>query len=134
MDVDSGTSNHRTSDKSSFTSLQNAKNSVYMADNLEVPVKGIGDRWLYCITPEDTVEKIHIKDVLYVPSLDGGLLSVPRITRGGYKVVFEGKTCSICQKNSAIAQADLEGTLIILKCTSNAESVLMVKSGEDRVH
>lgn len=36
-----------------------------------------------------------IKDVLYVPSLDQNLLSVPQMMENGYTIHFEGNTCAI---------------------------------------
>lgn len=36
-----------------------------------------------------------IRDVLYVPSLDQNLLSVPQMMENGYTIHFEGDTCSI---------------------------------------
>ncbi|KRZ65853.1 Retrovirus-related Pol polyprotein from transposon TNT 1-94 [Trichinella papuae] len=91
--VDSGATSHMTCNRNFFESLERRKSTVYLADNTAIQAEGIGHGWLFCVTPDGTIEKIHLKDGLYIPSLETGLLSAQRITDNGYKIMFQDDTC-----------------------------------------
>ncbi|CDW60796.1 hypothetical protein TTRE_0000919301 [Trichuris trichiura] len=95
LHVDSGATSHMTSDKDFFTSLRPMKATVYLADSNPAQSEGIGERWLFCLTPTGTIKMIHLEEVPYVPSLEGGFLSVQRLMCGGCTVTFKRTTCLI---------------------------------------
>ncbi|XP_003381515.1 MAP kinase-activating death domain protein [Trichinella spiralis] len=66
---------HMTCNRNFFESLERRKSTVYLADNTAIQAEGIGHGWLFCVTPDGTIEEIHVKDVLFIPSLETGLLS-----------------------------------------------------------
>ncbi|KRZ50637.1 Retrovirus-related Pol polyprotein from transposon TNT 1-94 [Trichinella nativa] len=68
--VDSGATSHMTCNRNFFESLEQRKPTVYLADNTAIQTEGIGHGWLFCVTPDGTIEKIYLKDVLYIPSLE----------------------------------------------------------------
>ena len=67
-----------------------------MANGSEVKVIGVGDYELFCENKE-----ISISHVLFIPELDGSLLSVRRLTDIGFEVRFESDGCKI-SKNGKI--------------------------------
>ncbi|KRY42309.1 Retrovirus-related Pol polyprotein from transposon TNT 1-94 [Trichinella spiralis] len=73
--VDFGATSHMTCNRNFFESLERRKSTVYLADNTAIQAEGIGHGWLFCVTPDGTIEEIHVKDVLFIPSLETGLLS-----------------------------------------------------------
>ncbi|KRX50952.1 Retrovirus-related Pol polyprotein from transposon TNT 1-94 [Trichinella murrelli] len=87
--VDSGATSHMTCNRNFFESLERRKSTVYLADNTAIQAEDIGHGWLFCVTPDGTIEKIYLKDVLYIPSLETEFLSAPRITNNGYKIMFQ---------------------------------------------
>ncbi|KRX90503.1 hypothetical protein T4E_3969 [Trichinella pseudospiralis] len=61
--VNSGARSHMTCDRNFFESLQRRKSVVYVADNAAIQAEGIEHGWLFCPTPDGTIEKIHLKQV-----------------------------------------------------------------------
>ena len=119
--VDSGASSHMTNQKSFFNSMSATKSAIYMADGTSVDAVRIGEGWLSCELPNKGIQMINLKDVLYVPKLDGNLLSVQQMTHHGFKVVFEGIICAVF-KDEVVAEAIQEGNLFRLKNTPLEES------------
>lgn len=76
--IDSGATSHMTSDKSFFTELDlNNKETIYLADGSKIHAEGYGHGTLVC--PDDAGHNlaIPVKDVHYVPNLEGGLFFFP---------------------------------------------------------
>jgi hypothetical protein len=78
--VDSDATSHMTSGESFFSELYKIENTVFLADNSGIAVKGISNSELMCITPTRDNLRITVNDVMYVPSLHGGLLSTSCLT------------------------------------------------------
>ncbi|KRZ71003.1 Retrovirus-related Pol polyprotein from transposon TNT 1-94 [Trichinella papuae] len=124
--VDSGATSHMTCNRNFFESLERRKSTVYLADNTAIQAEGIGHGWLFCVTPDGTIEKIHLKDVLYIPSLETGLLSAQRITNNGYKIMFQDDTCLISYQKEVVAEAKLDESLFKLKQKHQKDTALSV--------
>lgn len=120
--VDSGATSHMTNDNSFLTTLKNFNVKVYLANGSHVSATGIGGGYLQCSLPAGQEQIIQLSDVLYVPELEGGLLSVRRIIQHGFKVVFEKNVCTIRQGSSLIAEARGEDELFKLNCSLVRES------------
>ena len=100
--VDSGASQHVTSHKEVFDSLQPDPSNIpiQLADNHTCKVEGFG---------EVSVPNGKLHDVLYVPDLKSNLLSIPKLCQD-YKVEFHKDMCSIIDPstNEVIANAKMD--------------------------
>lgn len=132
--IDSGATSHMTNDKSFFTNLQDTNTTVFLADGSSVQAGGIGDGWINCLLPSGKSQSINLKNVLFVPQLDCGLLSVQRITQHGLKVVFDGVHCKIYQNSHIVAIATNSGNLFELNTVSTAEEWVGVADATTTLH
>ena len=112
--VDSGASCHMTNDREFFTTLVGTNSEVYLANGSTVKVAGIGEGWITCRLPDNGFQKILIQEVLYVPELDCGLLSVRKITELGFRVTFEKNFCSFYEGRKVVARAVNDGDIFKL--------------------
>jgi len=86
--VDSGATSHMTNDQTFFTELNDTDITIFLADGSAVKAKGIGEGHLMCKVTDNRTQTINLKKVLYIPQLDGGLLSVQRMIEHECRVVF----------------------------------------------
>jgi len=87
--IDSGATAHMCSDKSFFTVCDPEQNrTVTLANSKVLRTAGIGEGYLHCATASGKSRKIKLTDVLYVPELNGNLISVKKLTSKGFKVNF----------------------------------------------
>lgn len=107
--VDSAATNHMCCDEKYFTNLNEMTDTVYMANGTEVKVCGVGDCKLFCENKE-----IRVKNVLFIPELDGSLLSVRRLTDTGFEVKFDGNGCKISKNGEIHATGYLNNNLFVL--------------------
>lgn len=103
--IDSGCTNHMTKDSKYFTEMDSTiKVPVRMDNGAMVNSEGKG-----IVTIQTKKGTRQIKDVLYVPSLDQNLLSVPQMMQNGYSIYFEGDTCTIFDtKGNNIAEIKMQ--------------------------
>ena len=137
--VDSGATSHMVNTPEFFNFLDpSRKGYVRLADNKLAEVKGIGKGAIKCIVKRDKVSQINIDDVLYVPKLASNLLSVKKLTKGGYRLVFEDDNCIITEKSGEVrAVASLSPELYKVKLVERAyKASEAIKSGhsEDCQH
>ncbi|KXJ42078.1 hypothetical protein RP20_CCG004144 [Aedes albopictus] len=94
--IDSGASRHMTSDKSFFKSLRNSSGpSVVLANGKRVTAAGCGEGVVFGEDGNGNRVEVKLIDVLYVPSLASGLVSVNRLTSKGFSVNFVRNGCDI---------------------------------------
>lgn len=99
--VDSGSSSHVTNDRGFFRKFDDSvRVKVWLANGASTTSVGIGEGILECYDDGGNLNNIPVKEVLYVPDLDGGLLSVRKLTQKGLKVVFHETQCNIIVENS----------------------------------
>ena len=70
-------------------------------------VKSIGFGAMRCDVGKGKSTNLEIRDVLYVLSLGSTLLSVKKLTKDGYKLVFEKVICHIEKKGKPQAAEKL---------------------------
>ncbi|XP_038885771.1 uncharacterized protein LOC120076063 [Benincasa hispida] len=93
--VDSGYTNHMTSDKELFKDLDKSfKSRVKIGNSEYLEVKGKDT-----VSIESCVETKLITEVLFVPEIDQNLLSVGQLVEKGFKVLFEKGKCLISDSN-----------------------------------
>ena len=126
--LDSGASCHISCDRRLFTEIdESVKEQVTTANGENIISSGRGIAKISLIS--DGIEKVFpIKDVLYVPEMEGSLLSVRKLTEKGLKVIFEKDSCIIYQNRVVIGQAVLVNGLYKMK---EGHKVLFVKGHSD---
>lgn len=94
--VDTGATDHMSSNKNLFVSLTNVKEKyISVAKKSEtIKVVGVGDIILEGLYGSSGPRQ-RLRNVLYAPDLDSNLLSVSRIVDAGYKVCFKETECSL---------------------------------------
>lgn len=119
--IDSGATSHMTSNKDFFEELdQTRKIDIRLADGESREACGIGMGKLKCLNDKNQIVEVKVTDVLYVPSLEGSLLSVKRLTEKGLQVKFEDNKCRIIKGRKVIAVADESSNLYKLRMSQQA--------------
>jgi len=127
--MDSGATSHMTNDRSFFTVLKDTNITIFLADGSPVKAARIGEGRLACKITDSRVQMIELKNTLYIPQLDGGLLSVQKITEHGFQVVFKENTCTVYQGRQVVAKADKNGNLFKLKKTEVETLAKLTREG-----
>lgn len=115
--VDSGCSNHMTNDRSFFDKLdETAKVDVMLADGSRSKSAGTGEGLVKCYGSDGKPREIRVKEVMYVPELCSGLLSVRKLTQKGFRVQFEAAKCDIISTGgNVVAVGEVSDNLYELK-------------------
>lgn len=105
--IDSGASRHMSFRKDWMKDFKECLNdSVVIADSTNLIVSGQGDVNIN-VSCDRTKRKLVLADVQYIPDLRMNLISASALCSNGYKVVFEGKSCSIIKNGSLEASGSL---------------------------
>ncbi|KAG1825382.1 hypothetical protein EV424DRAFT_1293758, partial [Suillus variegatus] len=56
-----------------------------------------------------------LQEVYHIPDLNANLLSVPRLTKQGPEVTFDGSQCKILAKGKTVALAHKRNSLYVLR-------------------
>lgn len=87
-----------------------------MANSQRVAVKGISTVQIHVVNHDGKRRSIKIKNVLYVPSINGNLLSVRKLVVNRFNVNFvPNEYCNIMYRDVQIATAVLQDNLYVLK-------------------
>lgn len=98
--IDSGATRHMTSDRSFFKSMDDSDNSrVTLADGNKTKVCGVGEGVVFGENGRGERVEVTLKNVLYVPGLDGGLISVSQLAAKGFVAKFGASSCEILNAN-----------------------------------
>jgi hypothetical protein len=110
--IDSGCTQHMTSDPRMFTSLEEngeCQDKITFGDNSKSKVKGIGK---IAISND-----LSLSNVLYIASLSFNLLSVEQLCDLGYQ-------CSFTPNKVVVSK--IEGKQVILKALDTTISILLI--------
>lgn len=115
--IDSGSSYHMTNDRAFFTELDGSKcTEVFLADGSVAKSHGMGEGLLKCVDEEGNNLQVRLTEVLYIPALDSGLISVRKLTEKGFAVSFGSSSCAIVSgTGKTIALGEPHGNLYVLK-------------------
>jgi Reverse transcriptase (RNA-dependent DNA polymerase)/gag-polypeptide of LTR copia-type/Integrase core domain/GAG-pre-integrase domain len=131
--IDSGATSHMTNDCKFFATFDDSKRSkVSLANGEHMASLGIGDGYIHCQVANE-VNKVPIKNVMFVPNLESNLLSVKQLTRQGNIVTFEGDSCTIARSKTVLAEGKLEHGLYKLVC-SEAANIAKQERHENCIH
>lgn len=120
--IDSGCSSHMTNDRSFFFDLDESKQvQVVLADGSVSKSHGIGEGFVKCIDADGNVLEVKLTEVLYIPALDSGLISVRKLSKKGFRVNFVGSACSVVSAAcKTVVLGELNGNLFVLKTVEYA--------------
>lgn len=115
--IDSGATCHMTSDRSFFETLDSSvASNVTLADGNRTTAVGIGEGIILGEDEFGNRVEITLKKVLYVPGLDGGLISVSQLAMKGFIVKFGDSGCEIQNvKEETVVVGDKIGNLYRLR-------------------
>lgn len=114
--LDSGATEHMTSDKAKYVNFKHYKSTVEVANSEKIEVTGIGDLKLLLHDENEVSRTVTLENVLYVPKLGGNLLSVGRIEERGLKVEFANGEAKVTEKNDeTVFIAKRKGRLYVVE-------------------
>jgi hypothetical protein len=90
------------SEKKFFVDFKPCKQKIFLADGKVINCTGIGSGVFMGVNEKKELVKVNISDVLYVPQLQGNLLSVNSLVKKGFKVEFAEEGCQILKENQTI--------------------------------
>ncbi|KAL0279436.1 UNVERIFIED_CONTAM: hypothetical protein PYX00_000991 [Menopon gallinae] len=109
--LDSGATRHICNNRKMFKHLDTRRSDIYTISNECVRAHGTGE-----VTLKLKGQNVTLKDTLYIPKSKSNLLSVPRVTKRGYTVVFKNDRAEIKRKNgSTLVTARRAGGLYIVE-------------------
>lgn len=101
--IDSGATNHMSNDRHNFDNLKTvAEDNIIVADGRCLETRGVGKVTFSCKSGKYGSHRFHFNDVSFVPDLDSNLLSVNKLTEGGYDVLFSKRNCDISKNGSIL--------------------------------
>ena len=110
--VDSGASHHMTPNRGSFVDINEYLTDVSLANGKSIKATGIGR-----VEVPICGEILTLNDVLYVPELDGNLLSIGAAKRHGITVEFGLESVLFKQSGTVVGAAIQHGSVYIIKST-----------------
>ena len=81
---------------------------IYLGDDSIVNGIGVGTIQFQHHTQDGSTQLFHIPDVIHAPMLSMALISVQKLTRGNYKLIFDGDTCHIQKRSSKVVTAEAQ--------------------------
>ena len=82
-------------EEENFEEMKQYDSQVKVGDGRSLPVKGIGNIKMSIICLKGTIVDLVVHDVLYVPDLSTNLISIGKLNKKGFKIVFEDDKCRI---------------------------------------
>lgn len=123
--IDSAATSNMANKMSLFTKFNpNCHEPVTLANGVKTSSKGIGEIEITCFNELGEPQKAVMKKVLFVPDLDSCLISVQKLTKRGYKVIFEKHICFIFRNDKIIATGNRYKNLYKLNCQFKNENLM----------
>lgn len=99
------------------------KNKVKVASQECCEVYGIGSGQTKCVTNSGVEKSLELKNVLFVPCFDSGLLSIRALDCDGYNVKGQNSKMTVFKSKEEIATADVKNELYVLRVPDKALKV-----------
>lgn len=113
--VDSGATSHMCSDKNLFSELNNAINGKITVANGQV-IDAIGEGKVKIVLDKGySTMEVELTDVLWVPELDGNLVSVKKLVDNGFAVEFRGNWCYLINGRQKLKIAEYKDKMYVIK-------------------
>lgn len=126
--IDSGCTCHMTNDRQFFAEFKSGVVvEVTLANGSKTKSSGCGSGVVMGVNGNGQRMAITLENVLYVPALEGGLISVRKLAAKGFTVLFKEKSCEIMSvNNNVVAIGEMIGCQYKLKL---AEQCMVVANG-----
>lgn len=123
--IDSGASSHLTSDRSAFVKIDESVRSVVTtAGGNKLRTAGVGDCVIKSVDARGRKVNITLTDVLFVPRLEGSLISVGKLSEKGVLTTFNGGKCELLRGDKVIATAArIDGLYQLMRARCSAIAV-----------
>lgn len=119
--IDSAATCHMVCDEYFFEYLdRSSTETIFLADGTKIKSKGIGYGFIELEGENGNVQICKIDNALYVPEIDGNLLSVKKLTENNFIVIFKSNECVIKTESQVIARAKLRNNLYELNIIKKA--------------
>lgn len=105
--IDSGATSHIANDKTVFVTLNAIEHYLTIADGRKVRVRGKGTCRIELVNEKGDKKTALVADVLYIPEIEGNLLSVKKLIDKDYEVQFKKDKCEIRKDEKQIAIMDV---------------------------
>ena len=131
--LDSGATTHICCESSYFTNLKDTSAMVSWSKIKRIKASGIGD---VPIIFHDTNTKAILKNCLFVPEFDVNLISVDKLLKNDYKIIFD-KFCEIYSSSrNLISKTSACNGLYIFPIISNTHEIFtsVVTTAEDKIN
>lgn len=126
--LDSGATSHMCSDINGFTVIEKSSRSkVTVADGSENHVEGVGDCLIRCATENGQSIELTLRGVLYVPTLEGNMISIGKLAEKGVRAVFDNTGCKLVYENTVVAIADKASDMYWLRVAQEQVMKSVVK-------
>ena len=113
--IDSAASSHMVKNKNFFEVFKNCDKKIFLADGSFLKAEGIGSGHITLYNKNNEPKKCLLNNVLYIPKLDGNLLSVNKMVENGANINFSENKCFILKNNKVIGIGISHGNIYVLK-------------------
>lgn len=131
--IDSGATAHMSNNKELFENIEVVPDEdIIIANNERIKIEGKGDIILK-LNVDNRIEKVLIKNVIYVPDICTNLISVKQLTNEGYSVHFTKRLCRI--KNcggQTVAVAKADKRMYNLCVNNEVERAYLTRTSKDK--
>ncbi|XP_062557790.1 uncharacterized protein LOC134222647 [Armigeres subalbatus] len=112
-----------TCDESFFSTLEKKNGpKVFLADGKIAKTAGHGEGTVLGVNGNGDAVDVKLVDVLYVPSLTSGLISVDKLTANGFTAVFSANGCEIRDATGSLTVVgERSGCLYRLKLAESSK-------------
>lgn len=114
--IDSGATTHITNNKRLFETFDPKQGGqVTVANDHKECAKGKGTCTVSMVNKDGDSSTASLRDVLYAQNIRGNMISVHKLMKNGFAVIFDKGMCEIKQGSKQIAVADEANGLFILR-------------------
>ena len=113
--LDSAATSHMSNNRKFFENYHEINRKIFLADGSFVESVGIGNGRIKLYDESNNVQSCTLENVLFIPKLDGNLLSVPKIVEKGCKVNFLNRKAEIMKNDKIIGIAKMTDGIYLLK-------------------
>jgi hypothetical protein len=107
--LDSGATDHMSPFREKFTNFQHCSRSIEVAGGNNLPATGVGDISIKLVNSSKT---IILRNALFVPKLNGNLMSVPSMTASGFIVTMTNDDALVSTNNgTSVLQKNMQDLL-----------------------
>lgn len=122
--LDSGATSHSASEVKLFSAIDlTYRERIKVANGQLVDAVGKGTIQLKLINKFGKITNVKMENVLYAPDLKGNFISVGKLTKGGFTVIFNRNTFEIKHGSKEVAYGEISGNLYKFKTPNRINAI-----------